>query len=272
MRKFLTIVAFSFFIYGCNRHLLSANELDVNKEYRDIDEGLSNPMEVYKLFLHMPDSFSNKVLQFKRLNELDINNPKFSSLPSFIGRFKNLQTLIIVEGKISELPAEVGELKNLKWLRLWNLKLTTLPSQIGKLKKLETLELFANDLRTLPAGITKLTKLKKIGIDANDRLDFYDTFNKLSQLPDLAYLNLNYYPHDTLPGNIINLQNLETISLWNNKNGKLDLDDMLYKLSGLKRLKNIDLSGTPVDANLKDKYIDRIKKQHADCIVIWNSI
>jgi Leucine-rich repeat (LRR) protein len=270
MTKVLTINIIIFLAVGCNRHLLSETELKSRHGYNDITEALENSKDVYSLNLHMPDSLSREILKFTRLNELDIYKPKFNSLPNFIGRFKNLQTLIILDGKISFLPAEIGKLKNLKWLRLWNLNLTELPTQIDRLRKLETLELFANNLKQLPSEITELRHLKKIGIDNNDSLDFYDSFKKLAQLPNLTYLNLNYYPHDTLPGNINTLQGLETITLWNNKSGRLDLKDTIEKLSELKKLIKIDLSGTPVDKKLKFEYVEMLKKQHSGCEIIWN--
>lgn len=271
MKRNLYILIIILLTFGCSRHLLTETELKAKKEYRDISLGLNNPMEVYRLNLHMPDTLTMDVLAFKRLNELDIYKPKFNEIPAFIGRFKKLQTLIILDAEITSIPDQIVNLKNLRWLRLWNLKLAQLPSDIGNLRKLEILELFANDIRQLPQSITKLRNLKKIGIDNNVSLDFFDAFEKLAQLPNLTYLNLNYYPHDTLPSNFSKLQHLETVTLWNNKNGSLDLDDTFKKLTQLKSLKKIDLSGTPVEANRKQNYIDIFKQQCNNCEVIWSN-
>ena len=255
---------------SCNRHILTDNELKTRKEYADITEALYNADDVYVLNLHMPDSISRDILKLKRLNELDVFKPNFNSIPKFIGRFKNLQTLIVIDATISSMPTEICNLKNLKWLRIWNSKLTELPPQIDKLKNLERLELFANNIKKLPQGIINLKKLEEIGIDSNYNLDYYDSFSKLSQLPKLNYLNINYYPHDTLPRNISALKNLQTITLWNNASGRLNIKDMIEKISKLQKLEKLDLSGNPVEEKLKIQYVEMFKKQHEKCEVIWN--
>ncbi|MDQ2792719.1 MAG: hypothetical protein M3Y12_01730 [Bacteroidota bacterium] len=271
MIKVLLIILVVFTTISCNRHLLTESEFKSKKVYVNIAEALESPKDVYSLNLHMPDSLPKDILKLKRLNELDVFKPKFNSLPKFIGRFQNLQTLIILEANLKSIPSEICELKKLKWLRIWNSKLIELPSKINKLKNLETLELFANDIRQLPRSITKLKRLKEIGIDSNHNLDFYDSFNKLAQLPKLTCLNINYYPLDTLPSNIIALKNLQIITLWNNSGGKLDIEDMIEKLSKLQKLEKLDLSGNPVDEKSKMRYVEALKKQHDKCEVIWNS-
>lgn len=271
MKSTLYIIVITLLTFGCSRNLLTDNELKAKKEYKVISVGLNNPKDVYRLNLHMPDSLTMDILAFKRLNELNIYKPKFNEIPAFIGRFKKLQTLIILDAEISCIPDQIVNLKNLKWLRLWNLNLTQLPSDIGDLRKLEILELFANDIIQLPQSITKLKNLKKIGIDYNNKLDFFDAFEKLAQLPSLTYLNINYYPHDTLPSNLSKLKNLETITIWSNKNGNLDLNDTFKKLAQLKNLKKIDLTGTLINANLKQNYIDAFKRQCNNCEVIWSN-
>ncbi len=271
MVKVVVGILIGFAISGCNRHLLTENELKSKQEYVSIAKALENPEDVYSLNLHMPDSLSKDILKLRRLNELDIFKPNFISLPKFIGRFKNLQTLIVLDAKIKIIPSEICELKKLKILRIWNSGLTELPNQIDKLKNLEALELFANDIKQLPQSVTRLRQLKEIGLDSNKNLDFYDSFGKLAQLPKLNYLNINYFPLDTLPRNIIALKNLQTITLWNNSSGRLNIKDMIEKLSKLQKLKKLDLSGNPVDKKLKIYYVEMIEKQHVGCEVIWNS-
>ena len=270
MVKAVSIILMAITFFGCNRHLLTENELKSKKECVNIAKALENPKDVYRLNLHMPDSLSKDILKLKRLNELDIFKPDFKSLPKFIGRFRNLQTLIILDANINAIPPEICDLEKLKWLRIWKSGLTKLPSQIDKLKNLETLELFANDIKQLPQGITRLRQLEKIGLDSNQNLDFYDSFEKLAQLPKLNYLNINYYPLDTLPRNISALKNLQTITLWNNSSGRLNIMDMIEKLSTLQKLEKLDLSGNPVDEKLKSHYVEIIKIQHDRCEVIWN--
>lgn len=255
-----------------NPWILSEDTLKTKKEYKSIEEGLNNPLEVYKLNLHAPGSISKDILAFERLNELDIYMPKFHRLPRFIYRLRYLQTISILDSKIKHLPEEITQLQHLKRLRLWKLYLVELPDSIGKLHKLEELELFANNLKQLPQSVDQLISLRKIGLDNNDDLNFYDAFEKLDSLPKLTYLNINYYPHDTLPSNLWKLQELETISIWNNASGKLNYDDLVVKLSPLKKLKQIDLTGNRIDPELKKKYIKRIRKVCHRCEVKWSDI
>jgi len=156
-------------------------------------------------------------------------------------------------------------------LRIWANEVEELPKAIGNLKNLQKLGLFGNDIKHLPEEITKLKNLNRIGLDSNHDLDFYDAFEKLSKLPNLNYLNINYYPHDTLPSNIYKLKNIESVSIWNNSKGKLDIDDAIIKLSSLKRLKKVDLSGTIVGLTAKAEYIKKIKKNCNNCEVIWSA-
>jgi Leucine-rich repeat (LRR) protein len=52
------------------------------------------------------------------LQELNLEQNQFSTLPKEMGELKNLQKLYLEGNQLSTLPKEIAELKNLKYLNL----------------------------------------------------------------------------------------------------------------------------------------------------------
>jgi Leucine-rich repeat (LRR) protein len=265
---FLTIL-----LFGCNRHILNIKQLSKKDTYSSIEQALCHINKVYKLEIDHKDStyLSKDIVKLKRLNELSFYRTNLPIVPGYLSELENLQVLIIQESHTRVIPPEIGKLSNLVELRIWANEVKELPKEIGDLENLRRLGLFANDIKQLPQEISKLTNLNEIGLDSNFNLDFYDAFEKISHLPNLNHLNINYYPHDTLPSNIYKLKNIESVSIWNFSTGKLNIDDAIKKLSSLKKLKTVDLSGNHVGIIPREKYIEEIKKKCNNCEVIWGS-
>src|SRR6056300_206629 len=118
------------------------------------------------------------VYQMKNLQELYLNDNKFTTLPKKIGQLQNLRAIYLGNNKISKLPPEIGRLKNLQEIEIVNNKLSTLTPEIGQLKNLMSLDLSGNELTTLTPEIGQLQKLKFLKVD-----------NKLTSLPE-SFKNL----------------------------------------------------------------------------------
>jgi hypothetical protein len=142
-----------------------------------------------------------KIGQLKNLRQLYLGNNKISKLPPEIGRLKNLQEIEIVNNKLVELPPEIGQLQNLDQLYLGENELTTLPPEIGHLKNLMILSLRKNELTTLPPEIGRLKNLMSLDLSGNElttlppeigqlqKLKFLKVDNKLTSLPE-SFKNL----------------------------------------------------------------------------------
>src|SRR5210317_424753 len=123
-------------------------------------------------------TLAKKIGQLKNLQEIEIVNNKLTTLPPEIGQLKNLEELYLGENELVELPPEIGHLKNLMILSLRKNELTTLTPEIGRLKNLMSLDLSGNELTTLTPEIGQLQKLKFLKVD-----------NKLTSLPE-SFKNL----------------------------------------------------------------------------------
>ena len=119
------------------------------------------------------------------LQQLDLENNQFSSLPAEIGRLINLQYLHLNNNKLSNLPAEIGRLINLQQLYLYNNQLSSLPAEIGNLINLQYLSLYNNQLSSLPVEILAIKK--KVIIDESS----YDINNLDIECNFLIFSKLN---------------------------------------------------------------------------------
>ena len=167
---------------------------------------------------------------FSKLKYLHLGNDDITDLPAWFGDFaqleyltlhKNLKlksvevlaaqtslrTLNIYFLNLGRLPKFIYELKNLVTLNLWNIN--DLSDDVGRLANLEFFSLCGTPgMRTLPDGFTRLKKLRMTRLFQN---------------------NL-----EQLPANIGDLENLEQISLYQNKLSALP--DSMTRLKKLTKL------------------------------------
>lgn len=142
MPKIVFIFILSIGLAAFNRLSAQSASNDSLRVYRDLDQAMKNPMQVY---------------------HLKLSHKGYGIIPEQIFTFENLKTLDLSKNKIREIPPEIGKLKNLKELDISSNKLEVIPAGIGKLEKLQKLVLNRNDIDSLPpemAGLTELARLE----------------------------------------------------------------------------------------------------------------
>ena len=107
----------------------------------------------------------------QRLQRLDVNRNRLTTLPESIGQLTQLQELHLAYNLLTELPESIGQLTQLRHLDLSGNELTTLPESIGQLTQLQELGLSRNQLDSLPESLRKLRSLKRLWLRGNDKLD-----------------------------------------------------------------------------------------------------
>ena len=133
---------------------------------------------------------------------------------------KNNTMLSLAMQGIEELPSEIGMLANLKSLDLRGNRLTSLPSEITSLQKLTSLNLSHNGFNLFPAEVCYLKKLRSLQFAGNKVTDLPAEINQLHDLEELVFYN----------------------EVW----GSSTIRGLPEGMLQLKKLKILDLRGTPV--------------------------
>jgi Leucine-rich repeat (LRR) protein len=133
------------------------------------------------------------------LNNPDVTQAGFTTLPPAIGTLTECVTLTLNDNDVRTLPAEIGMMQSLTTLELKNNAIRALPPEIGKLKKLQTLDLRNNELKELPAEIGGLEQLRILQLWGNELTSLPREITNLSNLREL-YLRGNRL--ESLPAGI----------------------------------------------------------------------
>lgn len=158
--------------------------------------------------INCPDVDPNEV------NEIKLLFDDLKTIPDFIFAYKNLESLDLSYNQIKKIPNKISELTKLKILKIPGNYSIKLPKKIVELKNLEEIYL-------------------------SPGMDWDDTFEKLSKLPNLKRINLWEADIHELPPVLANFGNLEELNLKNNPN--LDLKNVFTLLAKLPKLKTLSL-------------------------------
>jgi len=154
-----------------------------------------------------------EIAQLSKLDRLNLNNNRLTSLPPEIGQLKQLTELRLSNNELTTLPPEVCRLENLAVLDLSGNRLAALPAEIAQLTNLTELDLSGNTLTHLPGGIGQLTNLKHLDLSGNTLAALPA---EIAQLTNLTRLNLSGNTLTHLPGGIGQLTNLTHLELSGN--------------------------------------------------------
>jgi Leucine-rich repeat (LRR) protein len=171
MPRILFIVSFIFCMFGANSQtgLLSPSALALKKDYKNIQDALSQPDSVYCLSLIDVD-LSHSTLKFDtfpNLQSLRLFNNQLSTFPASITNLSYLQELSIYENNLTFLPVSIQNLVHLRKFEMNFNPLTYIPIQIGSLVNLTEMDLRYNRLYTLPTEIHFLSNLKTLNLSGN---------------------------------------------------------------------------------------------------------
>lgn len=171
MPRLIFIVSFIFCMLGANSQttLLSPSALALKKDYKNIQEALSQPDSVYCLSL-IDINLSQSTLRFDtftNLQSLRLYNNQLSALPGSITNLAYLQELSIYENNLTSLPSSIHKLVHLRKFEMNFNALTSIPIQIGSLVNLTEMDLRYNRLNSLPYESRLLIHLQTLNLSGN---------------------------------------------------------------------------------------------------------
>lgn len=161
------------------------------------------------------------------------------SLPDAIARLSGLRTLILSNNALEALPEALGSLSGLKVLELAFNQLTALPAAFGRLQALETL-LLAHNRLTSVASLAGCTNLVSLTLDGNVLTQLDDA--EFERKPRLALLSARNNKLSRLPPELGECGLLQSVFARGNH-----ISDVPFELSGLKKLKDLELDDNPLD-------------------------
>ncbi|MBE6115073.1 MAG: leucine-rich repeat domain-containing protein [Erysipelotrichaceae bacterium] len=141
-----------------------------------------------------------------------------------------LQTLRITNSSLEALPENINELSSLRSFELYDSKITQLPDNFYDLGTLESLYFERVPLKDISKDILKLQFLDSFTVvDMDVKLP-----EELYSLMHLKKLRLSGMKLNKVSSNIINLYNLEELSLDNNE--FTEIPQIIYELASLQKL------------------------------------
>lgn len=198
------------------------------------------------------------------LKLLDLSKNQFQSMPLRIGHLLGLKTLDFYDNQLQSLPECIGQLVNLQSLYLGANQLQCVPKDIEGLKSLLTLDLRDNIRLKSEFGCrdhpiySRLPNLRDLIIDSQESLKldqfFHSVFEAkarkrpegiktLKRFLQITELNLRSSSIKTLPGEISQLKNLQTLDLGGNQ-----LLSLPHEISRLLNLQTLHLDANQLQS------------------------
>ncbi|MCZ4408271.1 leucine-rich repeat domain-containing protein [Cryomorphaceae bacterium 1068] len=141
------------------------------------------------------------------------------------------------------------EFKNMEFLSLRNDHLEQLPIEILELEQLRVLDLSGNDFTELPEEFFKLKNLEELYLNDEKRLNFTQSIDVLSKLPNLKILHLENDHISEFPENIFKLEKLENLYLNDN-----DLHEIPQSIQKMNQLKYLDIQRNPIPPSIQNTF------------------
>jgi Leucine-rich repeat (LRR) protein len=273
--KVVSIILIFFTLIACNRvdkgNIIPLTELHKVRLYKDLDSLPKDLTQIYRLNLSEKKlaSIPEIVYKMTNLQELDISNNQITEINK-IEQLDKLQILNIGMNRITSIPANIDRLKHLKILNVyWNdiqsfpdsfynndsieeLDLTSmfkfdflsnLP-KIHRLKNLRRLNLGNNQIPDLKIKFSGLKNLTEFGYIRQEKINLRELILKLDSCPRLKVIHLSVNGIKSLPSEIVLLDSLENLNLYDNK-----IRELPNEITKMKNLKEISLSDNPIDTN-----------------------
>jgi len=181
-----------------NAQTVSNTKVDKNYVYKNLEEALKNPAQVFRL---------------------DLSNQTIDISADIWEQFVNLEYLSLKNDHLTELPKGFTKLNKLKVLDLSGNDFVRLPRELKKLRALE--ELYLNNEQALNVDksvsvLKRMPSLKALHLE-DDHLDVFPT--RLFALKNLESLYLNKNDIREIPRNLEIPAHLKMIDLRMNKIG-----------------------------------------------------
>ncbi len=183
------------------------------------------------------DDFASIFPSMKHLWSFGLVNCGLERFPETAADIPSLSHLILNENRFQTIPAEIRNFEELFWLEMAGNQIETIPDWLGQMRELGYLNIENNRLTYLPGSLFYSPHLKTINAPGNqisqlqllngqflDQITHFDLErNPLAEFPldllalkGLSWLNLDQCNLQTMPEEIGQLLNLETLSLIGN--------------------------------------------------------
>jgi Leucine-rich repeat (LRR) protein len=139
------------------------------------------------------------IVNLKKLKELSL--AALNQVPTWIGSLKNLENINIQNGLFDSLPESFGNLKKLNAIRICDTNLNTLPESFSTLLTLEELILERNQFINIPKVVLDIQNLKRLDLMDNPLISpFKELFNKYITPSRVSVLakNMENFKHELL--------------------------------------------------------------------------
>ncbi len=140
-----------------------------------ISEEFINLPHLESLIVYSPvlENLPSNIAAWPRLKKLAVWGGYDSpfTIPEDIDSVRNLEELRVNNHRFTSIPASVGNLRKLRLLHLNGNQLISLPTEIGNLTQLTELELEWNPITQWPDSLRKLAKLERMVISRNIPLE-----------------------------------------------------------------------------------------------------
>ena len=185
---------------------------------------------------HWPD----ELLEFPRLEYLDLSSNHLMSFPDWLPSLGSLRQLLLSSNDIQEFPAPDALPPKLESLNLRNNRITSVRVEGETCSTLNSLDVSGNDLKDVPHGLASFPELKRLMLDAVGLRNLPPDWKKLRQL---KVLSLRENQISRLPGWMSNLPGVLELDLASNRIKKWP-----EVLSHWQELKRLDLSDNKLEA------------------------
>lgn len=267
--------------------LISLRKLKSEKVYFDLDNLPKKLDQIYRLDLSERSltKIPEIVYKMSNLQELNISGNKISEINK-IDRLSNLQVLNISMNSFLIFPGNVSHLRHLKVLDIYRNDILTFPdsfynnesiesldmtsmfkfdfttnlSKIHRLKNLKKLYLGNNQIEKLNIKFSEMKNLNVFSFIGQDKIDVKKILLCLSSCSSLKIIHLSRNNINSLPKEIVFLENLEELNLFDNK-----ITGLPTTIINLKKLKEICLIDNPVDTIM----IGFIKKKMTNTSIFY---
>ena len=155
----------------------------------------------------------HRLFEHQRLEYLSFDGCKIVGIKGDVGYNKVLKEIYLGNNFLSALPIESVDFPNLKRLSMPNNKITALPPIVVSNIKFMWVNFRKNGLKTLPKSWLEYPLLSYLDVGENE-MDSLPTLG--AQGSCIGYLNLDQNAFDRVPNCIVQMKELNALSMWDN--------------------------------------------------------
>lgn len=162
--------------------------------YGSIEEAELNPQKVRLLYVYKADlrQYEGRLVQFERLESLNLSWCLNTELPEEILKLKNLEGLSVLNTPLKKFPVWLAGLPNLESLSIRGTDIRKIPTDIKLFSRLRQIDFGGNNLFSVPPEIGELRELRSLYLPDNPLSALPDEVLELPKLRGLGLAGTNF--------------------------------------------------------------------------------